>query len=237
MPFPAAMRTKCLSVQGGAEPQPSTRDISIRIVALFAGALLAGCGGTASDGAGLTAGPLTCHQPTPESAAVPECAPTSLCLGATETVAVGTTACSAQTCRWTFAEDVGDTLTYDGGDAWVFLRFGSSIAGATTTDQLLAAGPSVNFYVTFPATGATGLTATYFEQRTGAAAFDQLELSGGKLHVKLSFTVHDPYSWVVTSGSPSSDLCGDTTSCVCTYAGVSMPATIEVDLPADVPSA
>lgn len=208
-------------------------DISIRFALLMILAAMAACGGGTSTPENVDG---TCYQPDATSAAVPECARTSVCLASSQTVVVDSAHCTAATCRWTYEVDVGDTLTYQDDDNWLFIRFNGPIAGATATDQLSAAGPSVNFYRTFPVSGGTGgLAATYFEQRSGVASFDQLDLAGGNLHAKLSFTVQDPYAIVSSqdAGCTMGDVSG---SCSCVYSGVDIPASIDVDLPADIPA-
>jgi hypothetical protein len=208
-------------------------DISIRFALLMILAAMAACGGGTSTPANVDG---TCHQPDATSAAVPECARTSVCLASSQAVVVDSAHCTAATCRWTYQVDLGDTLTYEDGDNWVFIRFDRPIAGATATDQLSAAGPSVNFYRTFPVSGGTSdLVATYFEQRTGVASFDQFDLAGGKLHAKLSFTVQDPYALISSqdTGCAMGDVSG---RCNCVYSGVDIPASSDVDLPADIPA-
>jgi len=213
------------------------REMSIRIVSVLALIGLPACGGsgTAPDAGGPDAG-RTCHAPVADAAPVPECTATSLCLDSSQAVVVDSAHCTAATCRWTYQANAGDTLTYDGGDTWVFIRFTGRIAGATTTDQLSAAAPAVNFYRQFPVTGGTnGLEATYFDQRTGVASFDLFELSRSMLHVKVSFTVKDPYAWIQSQDAAC--VAGDVGGmCICTYDGVDIPGSIDVDLPADIPA-
>ena len=56
------------------------------------------------------------------------------------------------------------------------------------------------------------------------------------LHVKLSFTVKDPYAWIQSQDAAC--IAGDVGGmCICTYDGVDIPGSIDVDLPADIPAA
>lgn len=188
-------------------------------------AALVGCGGDGSDSV-----PSTCYQPTAKTAAVPSCAGTSLCLGTPQVVAVDPARCPASYCRWSYQEDVGDTLTYASDDLWVFVRFTGSIRGATSTTQLTAASPAITIIRDFPVRGGrSGLTASYPVEGRSPSTVDRFELVKGRLHVKASFTVRDPYAYV--SGS-----CTDSGQCLCTYDGVDIPSTIEIDLPADIPA-
>jgi hypothetical protein len=224
-----------------AIPQQQTRrrerdrDISVGLASLLACGLLAGCGNS-NPGAGAGANGATVrYQPTGAGASVPECAETSLLLSSPQLVAVDASHCDAETCRWTYQVNDGDTLTFDGGNSWVFLRFDTSIAGATTTAQLAAAFRHVNFYRTFPVSGSSmPLSAMYFEARTSVDGFDVFELAGGRLHVKLTFTIEDPYAtiWSQAGGCSEGDEIG---ICPCVYGGVDVPGTIDIDLPANVP--
>jgi hypothetical protein len=210
--------------------RPRNRDIWIRVLFVVLGGTFAACSSATTGDGGM------CYAPSDATAVVPDCGRTTLCLPQMQDVAVTSSLCPAKTCAWTFQEDVGDTLTYDGGDNWVFLRFAPyMIAGATTTDQLVAAFQHVNFYRTFPVQGGdASLTATYFEQRTDISGFDAFELSGGMLHVRLKFMIHDPYAAIVSNapGCSSGDVGG---RCNCSYSGVQIPATIDVTLPAQIP--
>lgn len=212
-------------------------DTSIRLVTLLGCGLLGACGSGSSQATGDAGSDAvgTCYQPQSASSVVPECAATSLCLTSPQTLVVDSAHCPSQTsCAWTYAVDVGDTLTYSDNEIWLFLRFGASIGGTTTTDRLVAASPQVNFMLTFPVRGGSDLTASYFEQRTGVAAFDTFALTDGNLHVKVTFTIQTPASQIRSQ----STLCdeGDVAGmCACIYDNVDIPGSIDVDLPVDVP--
>jgi len=216
--------------------RPRDRDISVRlwlllIWGLFGVDLLGACDADrASDG-----DPSTCYQPTTYSAMVPACAATRLCLASPQAEVVDGAHCTAQTCRFTYQKNAGDTLTYDGGNTWVFLRFAGSIVGATTTDQLTAAFQHVNFYKLYPVSGSpSAQPAMYFEQRASIDGFERFEFVAGRLHVRLTFTVRNPYASISSSDSHcnAGDIIG---MCNCVYDGIDELATIDVDLPADVP--
>ena len=202
--------------------------------------MLSACNSSGSNQMAGDAGPNavgTCYQPQAASAEVPECAATSICLTSPQAVVVDAAHCPSKTsCAWTYEVNVGDTLTYSDDQIWLFLRFGGSIGGATTTDQLVAASPEVTFVQSFPARGGSNaLTASYLESRSGVAAFDTFALTNGNLHVKVTFTIQTPSSTIPQSQSP---LCneGDVSGmCSCTYDGVDVPGSIDVDLPVEVP--
>ena len=215
-----------------------TQDIFVRSAALLVCGLLSACNGsgnaqTVGDGGPDAVG--TCYQPQAASAVVPECAAASLCLTSPQSLEVDSAHCPSKTsCAWTYQVDVGDTLTYQDDEIWLFLRFGGSIGGATTTEQLLAASPEVTFVQTFPARGSSGLTASYNEQKTGVSAFDTFALADGHLHVKVSYTIQTPSSQIRSQSSLCNE--GDVSGiCFCTYDGVDVPGSIDVDLPVEVP--
>lgn len=229
------MESNLPNLRKQSRPRERERDISVGLATLLACGLLAGCGSSNGSGDGNPEDAPLRYQPTGPVASDPECAQTSLSLSSPQVVAVDGSRCEAQTCRWTYQVNDGDTLTYDGGNTWVFLRFSGPIAGATSTAQLAAAFQHVNFYRMFPVDGGSQpLSAVYFEARTSVDGFDVFELAGGKLHVKLTFTIKDPYASIRSQASGCYE--GDEGGvCSCVYGGVDIPGTIEVDLPADVP--
>jgi len=176
------MRSNLPNLSKQSRPRERERDISVGLAALLACGLLAGCGSSNGSGDGNPEDAPLRYQPTGPVASVPECAQTSLSLSSPQVVAVDGSRCEAQTCRWTYQVNDGDTLTYDGGNTWVFLRFSAPIAGATSTAQLAAAFQHVNFYRMFPVDGGSQpLSAVYFEARTSVDGFDVFELCAAYL--------------------------------------------------------
>jgi hypothetical protein len=214
--------------------QPRDRDNLILRPSLWLGlgaVLVVGCG---SDGSAAPPAAMHCYKPDGVTAPVVGCAGSRVCVPDRVAISINSSTCTEpSSCRWMYAPNVGDTLEVSGQGAWVFLRFGTSIAGATTGEQLAAALWHANFWVQFPVEGGTGDTSAY-EVKTEwtSSNFDVLELMNDRLHAKLSFTVQRPYR----AFSSADSRCGesDTSSCICGYA-VDVPGTIEVDLPADIP--
>jgi hypothetical protein len=159
---------------------------------------------------------------------VPECAGYELCATHTPVISVNTDNCAPGPCSWKFVPDVGDTLTYENDDGWLFLRFNDyGLGGVQTTADLVSVFQHVNFFAKFPLRGSTN-KAIYFESRTGPEGFDVFAFENGRLHVKLSFTITSPpYTSVVTKTT----LCGDTNSCTCSFPYPEASTTFEVDLP------
>jgi hypothetical protein len=174
------------------------------------------------------------EEPTPEcfsssTSYVPECAALELCVTKMPAIDVNPTNC--EQCAWTFAEDAGDTLTFENAEGWLFLRFGS-LSGLTSTDQLKSAFQGVNFYVKFPLKNDPASDATYFEQRSDVNELALFELADGRLHVRIDFSVATPYASVISK----TQFCGDTNRCLCIFNQVMGATTFDVDLPFAGPS-
>lgn len=185
----------------------------------------AGAGGTGGGGGsgGHAAAGGNCYAATTSD--VPECATMEFCLTSTPSIDVDETNCSPGQCSWSFQSNVGDTLAYDNDQGWVFLRFtDGTLGGAQDTSDLLAGFWHVNFFSKFPDASPTGTI--YFEERYGPDAFEIFELAEGRLHVKLAFSIHDPYAFV----NSQTAICGDTNQCACTF-GYEADTSFEVDLP------
>jgi hypothetical protein len=200
------------------------------------GATLIGAGGASAQDSTPDA---PCYGPVGKTAAVAECAPTRSCFATPVAISVDGRECDGGGCSWTFAENVGDTLTYTNGRLWVFLRFRTSIRGATTTEELSAALDQVAFLVHFPVEGgAAGLTAMANGPGWGGPettkVFDTFELVGGRLHVEISAALDAPYAWV---DSPDARCVGGDVggACICTYGGRTLASHIEIDAPAQLP--
>lgn len=217
-------------------PSLRNQDISIRAASVILMAAALGCGSTSLDNTQhpQDPGPTTCYQPDGAIATVPECARTALCLAPSDTTLITPANCTDATCRWGFNYPPADTLVFDGPDTTVHLMFSSPVVGATTTQELTSLFKMVSFYRSYPVTGGSAaLTAMYGEQRNDLSSFDAFDLTNGILHVRLSFTIHDPYA-TITSSNPlctNSDV-GD--MCFCSYGVADVPGTIDITLPADL---
>jgi hypothetical protein len=140
---------------------------------------------------------------------------------------VDSTNCQPGQCAWTYQQDVGDTLTYENEQGWFFLRF-SSLAGANSTASLRSAFEHTNFYAKFPVRGSSAAQdAIYFDSRTNPDDLDVFEAENARLHVRVLFTVKNPYSFVFSA----SKICGDTNNCMCSFGGIAGDSVFDVDLP------
>jgi hypothetical protein len=200
-----------------------------------------GCGGASgidaldNADAAITNSPASCYAPTGAMSAVPECAAARFCAPAKLDTEINTANCSASSCRFTYAPNVGDTLTYEDDKLYVFLRFGGSIAGAKTTADLKSVFEHVNFMRKYPGSVA-GMSSDplEFEQSTDIGRFEIFELAGGTLHVRLRFTLAAPYVWIRSTDSACRDL--DVMGmCVCTFSVPPQSGVVDVTLPADIP--
>jgi hypothetical protein len=157
----------------------------------------------------------------------PECASLEICMSTMPEIHVDPTNCQPGQCAWTYQQDAGDTLTYENEQGWYFLRF-SSLAGANSTASLRSVFEHANFYAKFPMRGnSAAQNAIYFDSRTNPDNFDVFEAGNGRLHVRVSFAVTNPYSFVLSA----STICGDTNDCMCTFGGVQGGSVFDVDLP------
>lgn len=215
--------------------QPTDRDNLILGASFWLGlgaVLVVGCG---SGGSAAPPAPMHCYEPDGATAPVVGCAGSRVCVPDQVAISINSSTCTEPSdCRWMYAPNVGDTLEVRGQGAWVFLRFGTSIAGATTGEQLAAALWHANFSVRFPVEGGTGdMSASEVKEGWTSSNFDVLEFKNGRLHAELSFSVERPYRFFSSADSRCGE--SDTLSCICSYA-VGVPGTIEVDLPADIPT-
>jgi hypothetical protein len=174
--------------------------------------------------------PLDCYAATGANAdRIPECGATKVCLPDDAGVAIDSGTCKAPNCDFGLTDE---RLTYDDGSTSVEMRFFPDISRAATTEELAALFQEVYFNVSFPLEPATehADSAAYLEHRGGIGAFDTFELKDGRLHVRLTFTITDPYTYVLSSapGCITGDVGG---MCECRYGGITRPGTIDIELP------
>ncbi len=189
-----------------------------------------------NDGQPLGEQPLVCHGPSGPMTSVPECGSSTFCVPETlETVLDGST-CKSGSCRFTYAVNAGDTLTYEDEEVFLFMRFDRPIAGVTTTQELKDALSHVNFMREYRGSvKGSESPAVQFESTQDLGRFEIFELDNGILHVRLPFTLATPYLWIQSSapGCASSDMLG---VCVCNYEVPPQRGVVEIELPADIPA-
>lgn len=112
-----------------------------------------GCAGVQANGtadAGASewdAGQADAGQCYPATGSAPECSALQLCVMQTPRIEVDPSNCGAGQCQWHFAENSGDTLTFENADGWLFLRFHSgSHTGVPDRATFEGAFEHVNFY-------------------------------------------------------------------------------------------
>lgn len=159
----------------------------------------------------------------------PECSSLQICASAMPEIHVNPTNCQPGPCAWTYEQNAGETLTYESNQGWFFLRF-SYLPADYSTAALRGAFEGANFYARFPLLGKSAgqdQDAIYFESYATPDDLDVFEAGNGRLHVRVSFTVTNPYSFVLSA----SRICGDTNHCMCSFGGVRGHSVFDIDLP------
>ena len=198
------------------------------------GGAVSGGGGAVSGGGGAVSGggaggQVPCYSSTTTD--VPECADLELCATDLSVAAVvDSTNCVAGKCSWLLSREPSnsrDTLTYEDDRIFAFLEF-SSLGGVTSSAELQQRLQYGRFAVFFETRGPKAGRAAQFAARN-ADEIEVLEWREGSVELRISFSYESPYQFVLSS----TQICGDTNNCMCSFGTVRGQASFDIVLPID----